>query len=134
MSDHDILGVLSTPTLTIERLQCCAMEPLGDVDPSHKGLFQAGHLAHQKLKQPWVWPQDASGLRGASCLVAAGEEAALPAVPYQLGYAIRDVGVDFQVISPCKLPDVLAVQCFQRRQCQLPASAWQLDATHHATI
>ena len=41
--------------------------------------------------------QDASGLRGASSLVAAGEEAALPAVPYQLGYATKDVEVDFQV-------------------------------------
>ena len=51
--------------------------------------------------------QDASGSRGASCLVAAGEEAALPAVPYQLGYAIRDVGVDFQVISLFR-----AARCF----------------------
>lgn len=41
--------------------------------------------------------QDASGLRGASSLVAAGEDAALTAVTYQLGYAIKDVGVDFQV-------------------------------------
>ena len=36
-------------------------------------------------------------MRGASCLVAAGEEADLSAVPYQLGYAPKDVGVDFQV-------------------------------------
>jgi len=41
--------------------------------------------------------QDASGSRGSSGSVAAGDEAALPAVPYQLGYALRDVGVDFQV-------------------------------------
>ena len=59
--------------------------------------------------------QDASGLRGASCLVAAGEEAALPAVPYQLGYAIRDVGVDFQVTPPQR-------SCYKGPHCQFPAA------------
>ena len=53
------------------------------------------------------WLQDASGMRGASSLVAAGEEAALPAVPYQLGYAPKDLGVDFQVGQVADEPSVL---------------------------
>ena len=47
--------------------------------------------------------------RGASGSVAAGEEAALPAVPYQLGYALRDVSVDFQVcVSSRRAPATLS--------------------------
>ena len=65
--------------------------------------------------------QDASGLRGASCLVAAGDEAALHAVPYQLGYASRDIGVDFQVNHLLSAP---GRQCSQRLQDE---QASQLD-------
>lgn len=43
--------------------------------------------------------QESFGSRGTSGSVATGEEAALPAVAYQLGYALRDVGVDFQVCT-----------------------------------
>ena len=49
--------------------------------------------------------------RGASGSVAAGEEAALPAVPYQLGYALRDVSVDFQV---CVFPRHASATLFSK--------------------
>ena len=44
--------------------------------------------------------QEAYGHRGTSGSVAAGEEATLTSVAYQLGYTVKDVGVDFQVPHP----------------------------------
>ena len=41
--------------------------------------------------------QEAYGPRGTSGSVAAGEEATLTSVAYQLGYTVKDAGVDFQV-------------------------------------
>ena len=41
--------------------------------------------------------QEAYGPRGTSSSVAAGEEATLTSVAYQLGYTVKDAGVDFQV-------------------------------------
>lgn len=72
--------------------------------------------------------QDASGAKGALGSVAAGDEAALPNVPYQLGYALREVGVDFQVrilvylyrssicfVIAMKMPDRRMQRCARRR-------------------
>ena len=44
--------------------------------------------------------QEAYGPRGTSGSVAAGEEATLTSVAYQLGYTVKDAGVDFQVPHP----------------------------------
>jgi len=63
----------------------------------NQALNSSQVLQHLLPQTPRNWMQDASGSRGSSGSVAAGDEAALPAVPYQLGYALRDVGVDFQV-------------------------------------
>ena len=60
------------------------------LEPQDKGL-------QNRLTRRVCCTQEAYGPRGTSGSVAAGEEAALTSVAYQLGYTVKDVGVDFQV-------------------------------------
>ena len=75
--------------------------------------------------------QEAYGPRGTSGSVAAGEEATLTSVAYQLGYTVKDAGVDFQVphsalsrfvcINLMSIPPTIAWLMLDARALSLPA-------------